>query len=94
MEKFVDAWSDLFSLLKEKSILIYGNNDMKEGYQNLEGRFCTESFDELDFISDGKKFHIQHGHGLINYEREKRRAFVILFYKRIRKKMKRFPKIY
>jgi len=95
IDDFISIWGDkLFSLLKTKTILIYGNNDLKKYYKHKESSLSVESLEQVSFISGGKKFCVQHGHRVIDYKKEKRKAFWIILYRKIKKKAKQFPKVY
>ena len=62
-----NAWSDLFSLLKQKkTYYIFGNHDAKQRNADYQ-LFSLDQAESFEFQSGNQIYHIEHGHRLAPY---------------------------
>ncbi len=69
---YTSGWNALFTILKNtRTIYILGNHDARElaDAEKLRPIFETIT-DQLTFVDNGKKFHIEHGHRLLPFNPE------------------------
>lgn len=78
-EDFLNSkWSDLFEIMKDKTIYIYGNHDKKEYADERVSLFSKEQHEEYCLPIGNKTFIFTHGHKIDGFKQNEKAWFVTL----------------